>query len=138
MTELGKPAKAASAARNAVAIASRENDKLDLAIYQYSVASSILDLNQTAEAEKLLVEVVTSLRSPAFASLRRDVERTESFENYSTALGEQSAYHSLLNRSQLRHPRHYEHRGHDVHAEQHYSNVLHDGIHDPSHLNAYI
>ena len=80
MTELGKPAKAASAARNAVAIASRENDKLDLAIYKYSLASSILDLHQTEEAEKLLLDVVTSLRSPTFNALRRDVERTETFE----------------------------------------------------------
>ena len=54
MTALGKPAKAASASRNAIAIASRENDKLDLAIYQYSLASSLLELNRNVEAEKLL------------------------------------------------------------------------------------
>jgi hypothetical protein len=138
MTELGKPAKAASAARNAVAIASRENDKLDLAIYKYSVASSILDLNQTDEAEKLLVDVVTSLRSPAFKSLRRDVERTESFEIYSTARGEQSAYISLLNRSQLRLARLYEDRGDLMRAHQQYANVLADRSDDPTALAAMV
>lgn len=138
MTELGKPAKAASAARNAVAIASRENDKLDLAIYKYSVASSILDLNQTDEAEKLLVDVVTSLRSPAFNALRRDVERTESFQIYSTARGEQSAYISLLNRSQLRLARLYEDRGDLMRARQQYANVLADRSDDPTALGAMV
>ena len=138
MTELGKPAKAASAARNAVAIASRENDKLDLAIYKYSVASSILDLNQTDEAEKLLVDVITSLRSPAFNALRRDVERTESFQVYSTARGEQSAYISLLNRSQLRLARLYEDRGDVMRARQQYANVLADRSDDPTALGAMV
>jgi tetratricopeptide (TPR) repeat protein len=136
MTALGKPAKAASAARNAVAIASRENDKLDLAIYQYSLASSLLQLNENAEAEKLLVEVVTSLRSPAFAQLRRDVERTESFEIYSTARGEQAAYISLLNRSQLRLARLYEDRGDAARAGEQYANVLADRSDDPTALSA--
>jgi len=136
MTALGKPAKAASAARNAVAIASRENDKLDLAIYQYSLASSLLELNQKAEAEKLLVEVVIALRSPVFAPLRRDVERTESFEIYSTARGEQSAYISLLNRSQLRLARLYEDRGDVAHAREQYANVLADRSDDPTALSA--
>jgi hypothetical protein len=136
MTALGKPAKAASAARNAVAIASKESDKLDLAIYQYSLASSLLELNQNAEAEKLLIDVVTSLRSPAFASLRRDVERTESFEIYSTARGEQSAYISLLNRSQLRLARLHEDRGDGAHAREQYANVLADRSDDPTALAA--
>jgi tetratricopeptide (TPR) repeat protein len=136
MTALGRPAKAASAARNAVAIASKESDKLDLAIYQYSLASSLLELNQNAEAEKLLIDVVTSLRSPAFASLRRDVERTESFEIYSTARGEQSAYISLLNRSQLRLARLYEDRGDAAHAREQYANVLADRSDDPTALSA--
>ena len=134
MTALGKPAKAGSASRNAVAIASKENDKLDLAIYQYSLASSLLDLNQNAEAEKLLVDVVTSLRSRAFASLRRDVERTESFQIYSTARGEQSAYISLLNRSQLKLGRLYDDRGDAARAREQYANVLADRSDDPTAL----
>ncbi|MDQ6801823.1 MAG: hypothetical protein M3041_13400 [Acidobacteriota bacterium] len=136
MTALGKPAKAASASRNAVAIASRENDKLDLAIYQYSLASSLLELNQNAEAEKLLIDVVNTLRSPTFAALRRDVERTESFEIYSTARGEQSAYISLLNRSQLRLARLYDDRGDAARARQQYANVLADRSDDPTALAA--
>ena len=136
MTALGKPAKAASASRNAVAIASHENDKLDLAIYQYALASSLLELKQTPEAEKLLVDVITSLRSESFAPLRREVARTESFEIYSTARGEQSAYISLLNRSQLRLARLYEDRGDIARARQQYANVLADRSDDPTALAA--
>jgi len=136
MTALGKAAKAVSASRNAVAIASRENDKLDLAIYQYSLASSLLELHETAEAEKLLVDVVTSLRSEAFASLRRDVARTESFEIYSTARGEQAAYISLRNRSQLRLARLYEDRGNAARAREQYANALADRSDDPTALAA--
>jgi hypothetical protein len=136
MSALGKPAKAVSASRNAVAIASREPDKLDLAIYQYSLASSLLELNQSAEAEKLLSDVVTALRSDAFAPLRREVAKTESFEIYSSARGEQTAYISILNRSQLRLARLYEDRGEVARAREQYANALAGRSDDPTALAA--
>lgn len=118
MSLLGKPAKAASAARNAVAI---ETDPLDLAIYKYTLASA---LGPTAEAERLLADVVRTLRSDEFASLRGDVARRESFEIYSTARGEEAAYISLLNRSQLRLAALYESRGALDAAREQYRHVL--------------
>jgi hypothetical protein len=133
MSQLGMPAKAASASRNAVAIASRENDPLDLAIDKYSLASALGD---TAEAEQLLVDVVKSLRSETFADLRRQVARTESFEIYSTARGDVAAYISILNRSQLRLARLYEDRGDLARARQQYVNVLADRSDEPTALAA--
>ncbi len=136
MSALGKPAKAASASRNAVAIASRENDPLDLAIDKYSLASSLLELNQTSEAERLLRDVVSSLRSSTFESLRRQVARAESFEIYSTARGDVPAYISIRNRSQLRLARLYEDRGDSSRAREQYANVLTDRSDDPTALAA--
>jgi hypothetical protein len=143
MSLLQRPAKSASAAHNAVAIASRDvqqtpsvANRLDLAIYQYALASSLLELNQTGEAERLLVEAISALRSDAFASLRRDVARTESFEIYSSARGEASAYISLLNRSQLRLAKLYEDRGDAGRARQQYANVLAARSDDPTALAA--
>jgi Tfp pilus assembly protein PilF len=140
MSLLRKPAKAASAARNAVAIAEREvqsaptvANRLDLAIYQYSLASS---LNDTAEAERLLVDAVSALRSPAFSSLRSDVARNESFEIYSSARGEEASYISLLNRAQLRLARLYEDRGDVARAREQYLNVLAARSDDPTALAA--
>ena len=136
MSALQKPAKAASASRNAVAIAARDGQPLDLAIDQYALASSLLELNQTSEAEGLLTDVVTSLRSEAFAALRREVARTESFEIYSTARGDPAAYISILNRSQLRLARLYEDRGDIARAREQYGNVLAARSDDPTALAA--
>ncbi|HMC20543.1 MAG TPA: tetratricopeptide repeat protein [Thermoanaerobaculia bacterium] len=136
MSVIQKPAKAASASRNAVAIAARDGDRLDLAIYQYALASSLLELNQAAEAERLLTDVVTSLRSEAFAPLRREVARTESFEIYSTARGNPAAYISILNRSQLRLARLYEDRGDIARAREQYANALAARSDDPTALAA--
>jgi len=133
MSALGLPAKAISAARNAVAIASRENDRLDLAIYKYSLASALGD---TPETEGLLIDVVRSLRSDAFADLRRQVARAESFEIYSTARGDVAAYISILNRAQLRLARLYEDRGDTARAREQYANVLRDRSDDPTALAA--
>jgi len=127
------PAKAISAARNAVAIASRENDPLDLAIYKYSLASALGD---TPETESLLIDVVKSLRSDAFADLRRQVARAESFEIYSTARGDVAAYISILNRAQLRLARLYEDRGDAARAREQYANVLRDRSDDATALAA--
>jgi tetratricopeptide (TPR) repeat protein len=143
MSQLGKHAKGASAARNAVAIASREvqespsvGNRLDLAIYQYSLASSLIELHQSGEAERLLVEAIRALRSSAFDSLRRDVARRESFEIYSSARGEAASYISLLNRSQLRLGRLYEDRGDITKAREQYSQVLAGRSDDPTALAA--
>jgi tetratricopeptide (TPR) repeat protein len=141
MSLLGKPAKAASASRNAVAIGQRElaqspdpGNRLDLAIYQYALASALIDSGRAREAEPLLVEVTSSLRSPAFDSIRREVVRRESFEIYSSARGEASSYISLLNRSQLRLAALYETRGDMAAARRQYENVLAARSDDPTAL----
>ena len=131
MSALRLPRKAAGAARNAVAIAEAEvrrapsvSNRLDLAVYQYSLASSLIESDQRAEAERLLVDVTRALRSPEFAPLVRDVERKESFEIYSSARGDEAAYLSLLNRSQLRLAALYEQRGDTAAARAEYERVL--------------
>ena len=130
MSQLHLPAKAASASRNAVVL---EHDPLDLAIYKYSLASALGD---SLEAEQLLSEVVKTLRSDTFASLRRQVASTESFEIYSTARGDVAAYVSILNRSQLRLASLYEQRSDLTRALQQYANVLADRSDDPTALAA--
>jgi tetratricopeptide (TPR) repeat protein len=124
MRALGMPRKAVSAARNAVAIASRGDDKLDLAVYQYALATGLIDAGEPAEAEQLLVTVTETLRSPAFASLRRDVARQESFEVYSSARGDVAAYVSLLSRAELRLAALYESRGEADRARAAYRRAL--------------
>jgi tetratricopeptide (TPR) repeat protein len=143
MTLLHRPAKAASAARNAVAIASQDlakspsvANRLDLAIDQYSLASSLIESGHPVDAEKLLRTVTSSLRSDDFASLRRDVARSESFEIYSSARGDQSAYLSLVNRAGLRLAALLELRGDVAAARDEYENVLASRTDDPTALAA--
>jgi hypothetical protein len=143
MSLLRKPAKAASASRNAVALARRDlaqspdtGNRIDLAIYQYALASALIEMGQTTEAERLLVEVTSSLRSPAFDSVRAQIARLESFENYSSARGEAASYISLLNRSQLRLAALYEPHGDLARARQQYENVLTARSDDPTALAA--
>lgn len=131
MSLLHKTAKAASAARNAVAIASADahGNRLDLAIYQYSLATFTDDVD-------LLRTVVASLKSSAFDSLKQSVVRNESFEVYSTARGEEAAYVSLLNRAQLRLAALYEKRGDVANARATYESVLAARSDDPTALAA--
>ncbi|MCU1349983.1 MAG: hypothetical protein JWO56_3013 [Acidobacteria bacterium] len=131
MSALRLPRKAISAARNAVAIAEAEvrrapglANRLDLAVYQYSLASSLIDDDRREEAERLLAAVTTSLRGPEFTPLVRDVERKEAFEIYSSARGDEAAYLSLLNRSQLRLAALLEQRGDESGARTQYQRVL--------------
>jgi hypothetical protein len=141
MSLLRKPAKAASASRNAVALARRDlaqspdlGNRIDLAIYQYALASALMETAQTSEAERLLIEVTASLRSTEFDALKRDVARREAFEIYSSARGEASSYIALLNRSQLRLASLYESRGDAARARQQYENVLAARSDDPTAL----
>lgn len=134
MALLRRPAKAASAARNAVAIEERGGNALELALYRFSLASSLLDLHQTPEAERLLVQVITALRSTAFASTQQNVQQHESFEIYSSARGEEAAYISILNRAQLRLARLYEDRGDVAKARAQYQNVLAARVDEPTAL----
>lgn len=122
MRTLGHPRKAVSAARNAVAIAATK--PLDRAIYQHSLATALIEANELAEAETLLVNVTEALRSQRFESLQRDVARQESFEVYSSARGDVAAYVSLLNRAQLRLASLYEKRGAIDRARAEYERVL--------------
>lgn len=122
MRTLGHPRKAVSAARNAVAIAATK--PLDEAIYQHALATALIEANELAEAETLLVAVTETLRSRKFESLQRDVARQESFEVYSSARGDVAAYVSLLNRAQLRLASLYEKRGAADRARTEYERVL--------------
>ncbi|MEA2571599.1 MAG: hypothetical protein QOI24_3600 [Acidobacteriota bacterium] len=131
MTELRMPKKAAGAARNAVAIAIAETAKsptvaneIDLAIYRYSLAIAIVDTPERRESERLLAEIITTLRGSKFDALRKEIARGESFEIYSTARGEADAYNSLLNRSQLLLASLYEERGDVTAARGVYRDVL--------------
>jgi hypothetical protein len=124
MSLLERDAKAASAARNAVAIEERNGEPLDLAIYRYTLASELLELKEDAEAERLLLTVVASLRSPAFAKLQKSVREHEAFETYNTTRSDESAYVSLLNRTQHRLASMYEKRGDAARAQEQYRNVL--------------
>jgi hypothetical protein len=143
MTLLRKPEKAVSAARNAVTIAQREvaqwpgvASSLDLGVDQYSLASALIESGETAEAERLLRTVTSALRSNDFASLRSDVARKESFEIYSSARGDESAYLSLENRAGLRLASLLEQRGDKNGARAEYERVLQSRTDDPTALAA--
>jgi tetratricopeptide (TPR) repeat protein len=101
MRILGFPRKAIAAGRNAVATAEKKEKKLDLAVFQYSLATSLLDAREHEEGERLLLGIVELLRSDEFEALRRDVARSEAFEVHSFIRGDVAAYVSLLNRTQL-------------------------------------
>lgn len=125
MRVLGHPRKAAGAARNAVAIAAGDpNRALDLAVYQYTLASALLESGESGEAERLLIAIADALRSTKFASLQREVARAEAFEVYSSVRGDVAAYVSLLNRAQLQLASMYERRGERAKARAQYARVL--------------
>ncbi|HEX2833064.1 MAG TPA: hypothetical protein VHW00_08615 [Thermoanaerobaculia bacterium] len=123
MRILGKSQKAVSAARNAVAVVDPAK-KLDLAIYQHALATSLLEAGDEREAETLLVTVTESLRSKEFERLQRDAAEQEAFEIYSSARGDVAAYVSLLNRAQLRLASLYESRNDLAKARKQYERVL--------------
>jgi tetratricopeptide (TPR) repeat protein len=131
LTELRMPKKAESAARNAVTIAIAETAKaptvaneIDLAIYRYALAIAIVNGPEKRESERLLGEIVSTLRGPKFDPLRKEIAQGESFQIYSTARGEADAYNSLLNRSQLLLASLYEERGDVSAARGVYRDVL--------------
>ncbi len=134
MSLLGYPAKAEACARSAVAIAEKEpGDPIDLEIYRYTLASTLPD---GAEPERLLSSVIADLRSPQFESLRKSIEKNESFEIYSSVRGDAAAYLSLLNRARLRLASMYETRGDVARARTIYADVLKDRNDEPAALAA--
>lgn len=124
MRIVGHGTKAVAAGRNAVAIAAVKDDRLDLAVYQHALATALIENRATDEAESLLEQIVTALRSDSFRELRDEVARSESFEVYSSARGDVAAYVSLLNRAQLRLAALYEARGAVDAARTTYARVL--------------
>src|SRR5438552_11004634 len=128
MAALHLPGKAASVARNAVALETRP---IDLAIDQYSLAISLDESGQSAEATQLFESVIASLRSSKFDALRRDVARQEAFETYSTVRSDIAAYLTVLNRSQLQLANLYERSGQNSRARSLYQDVLKTRTDDP-------
>jgi hypothetical protein len=120
--------KSASASRNAVAL---EQRPIDLAIDQYSLAISLDESGETAEATQLLESVIASLRSSKFDALRRDVARHEAFETYSTVRSDIAAYLTVLNRAQLQLANFYERNGQISRARSLYQDVLKTRTDDP-------
>lgn len=116
--------KAIAMGRNAVALAEAGSDPLDLNVFRYSLATALLAGGRNDEAQHLLATVVDALRSPRFDALRSRVARTESFEIYSTARGDEAAYLSLLNRAQLALGALDERAGDNAAARRQYENVL--------------
>ena len=144
MTRLGRAEKGVSAARNAVSIATTEAQqtqtvpaRLDLAIYRHALAAALLEVGEDREAEALLRDVVASLGRSEFDPIRRDVERSETFEIYSTARGDTASYLSLLNRAQLRLAALEEKRGDLNAARSTYGRVLSQRSDDPTALAAF-
>jgi hypothetical protein len=133
MRTLGLPRKAISAARNAVAVATKP---LDLAVYKHALATALVESGKTAEAERLLVDVTSSLRGSQFEALRREAANAEAFEVYSSARGDVAAYVSLLNRAQLRLASLYERRGAVDAAREQYRRVLEGRVDDVTALAA--
>lgn len=143
MTVLRKPEKAASAARNAVSITTADLRKspsvptrLDLAIYQYSLASSLIESEHDTEAESLLRTSLDALRSHDFDAIQRDVARSESFQIYSSARGDAAAYLAIANRAGLRLASLLERKGDIDGARAEYLRVLAARTDDPSALSA--
>ncbi|MGN6185741.1 MAG: hypothetical protein ACTHQM_19060 [Thermoanaerobaculia bacterium] len=123
MRILGKPQKAVSAARNAVAVVDPAK-KLDVAVYQHALATSLLEAGEEREAQTLLETVTETLRSKTFERLQNEAARLESFEIYSSARGDVAAYVSLLNRAQLRLAALYEKQNQLAKARTQYECVL--------------
>ena len=143
MSLLGREPKAIAAARNAVAIAQDEvrrqasvANTLDLAIYEYTLASTLARNGDGDEAAEILRRVIARLDGAAFESLRRHIERSESFEIYSTARGEADAYLALGNRATLRLAELSEKRGDIATARAMYERVLARRTDDPTALAA--
>jgi tetratricopeptide (TPR) repeat protein len=146
MALLGLPRKAVASARNAVEIArgalaaaDSASHRLDLAVYQYALASALLDGKNPAaleEAAGMLRSVIDALQSSQFRSLRNDIARAEAFEIYSTARGDTSSYIALLNRSHLKLGRIDEDGGDLDAARREYAAVLSARNDDPTALAA--
>jgi hypothetical protein len=138
------PEKAVASARNAVAAAERDlatadsiPRRLDLAVYRYSLASSLLDEKDPhahSEAAALLQSVIAALEAAPFQPIREEIARVESFEIYSTARGDASSYISVLNRSHLRLARLAEEGGDRESARAQYAAVLLARNDDPTAL----
>jgi tetratricopeptide (TPR) repeat protein len=143
MTLLGRAEKGVGAARNAVSIATVEaqqkqtvSARLDLATYSHGLASALIDAGKEREAEAILRDIVASLERSEFDAIRRDVERAETFEIYSTARGDTASYLSLFNRAQLRLAALQEKRGELAAARATYERVLGQRSDDPTALAA--
>ena len=141
MTLLGQSPKAVAAGRRAVRIAVSAagnspgaSTQLDLAVYRYSLASALLAEDHTAEAEELLRQIVSSLESPSFDSLRDDIARREKFEVFSTTRNDADSYLTLMNRARLRLAKIHEARGEILQAREQLERVLELRSDDPTAL----
>lgn len=137
MRTAGLPRKAASAARNAVAIAERTpGRRLDLDVYRYALATALIESGERVEAGNLLTAVTADLRSDAFEMLRREAAHLETFEVYGSPRGDVAAWVSLINRAQLRLAALREESGDAGGARREYERVLEGRTDDPTALAA--
>ncbi|MGH9457804.1 MAG: hypothetical protein ACRD2J_09230 [Thermoanaerobaculia bacterium] len=144
MDVLDLEAKAESAARNAVTLATdaaRRNPSsatlLDLAVYRYTLASALLDADPlSAEGGAMLEEIAASLDGPEFERLRREIREVEKFEVFSSARGDAEAWLAVRNRALLRLGLHHEARGDAAGARAAFERVLERRSDDPAALAA--
>jgi len=146
MTVLDRNEKAVAAARVAVYLghqdAFNENDTaraLDLAVYQYSLANALArrkDATSHREAHELLSAIISRLESETFNGLRRRIARSEAFEVFSSAEGDESAFIALRNRARQRKAQLLEQEGSTEKARSEYDRLLEDRSDDPAALAA--
>jgi tetratricopeptide (TPR) repeat protein len=146
MSLVEHPHKAIAAGRRAVAIVSAAAGDapsaailLDQAVYRHALASALLSVQQseaTAEAERLLLQIVETLESTAFERIREQIAQQEKFEVFSTTRGDADSYLALMNRGHLRLARLYEERGEAARAIAQLEKVLELRTDDPMALTA--
>lgn len=128
MSAMHKSGKAIAAARNAIEL---EKDPINLEIDRLSLALSLDENHESAEAIKELEKIVASLKSSKFDSLRKQVAQSESFQEYSTVRNDVSAYVTIMIRAQQQLANLYERRGDPELARRTYREVLKTRTDDP-------
>jgi tetratricopeptide (TPR) repeat protein len=143
MSLLGDSGKAASGARNAIALTERRPDlasntaaHLDLNVYRYALAAALTAAGNEKEAAPLLEGIIESLLSSRFDRIRAQIRDGEKFEILSTTSADADAYLTLLARSRIRLAEIHERRGEAAQAAVLYRQVLDQRSDEPHALAA--